>query len=202
VFFYGTHTLLGMRRFLKSIPEYTKVFFKVLSLATVFLFRTATVVLTFLLKVLNIIPNIQWKKDLNILQNIAYNMYIPSSKGVPSMHSSLLTFSIMALAVTFMSELYRFYINPEYNFSTGFYTNIGALGGLIITAFSWKSYKETLPNQVKKESLDNVGLSESNIDPAEAMQDSPPPISISKSVNKETDSSEQVPKKKMRKSKK
>lgn len=195
-----------MGKYIQATTKYTTVFFKVLSLSTVFLVKVLSHICMFILQVLNIVPNIQWKKDLNVFQNLIYNLYIPSSLGVPSMHSSLLTFAIIALALSFMSEIYRFYINPEFNFSVGFYTNIGALGGLIITAFSLKEYKQGKEKKIQADKpvepsgeTPVEGESSGEVQPVE--QPAAPPISISKGTETEAGEKIDVPKKKTRRSK-
>ncbi|MEO0075531.1 MAG: hypothetical protein ABIK31_05415 [candidate division WOR-3 bacterium] len=77
---------------------------------------------------LNIIPNFIWHKDLNLYQNIIYNLYVPNSLGKPSMHTSLVLWAVILSTITLLLELRRFYLDSSYSLSTGFY---GILGGLI-----------------------------------------------------------------------
>lgn len=200
-------TLVDMSKYIPVVESYARFFFKFLTLTTVFLIKLIGHLCSFVLQVLNIIPNFQWKKDLNILQNLVYNMYVPSSQGIPSMHSSLLTFSIMAIALTFMSEIYRFYINPEYQFSIGFYTTIGALSGLIITAFSWKSYtgkKNGAGDAPTVQNSSSVHQEEevTQEDIPSVDQPAAPPISISNSSESESGEHPAPAKKKTKRSKK
>lgn len=89
-----------------------------------------------ILKFINTFLNIQWKENLNIFQNMVYNSYFPDSSGKPSMHTSLVFYASYLTFMTCAVELRRFATDPAYALSTGFWTIVVGISGLIVTAFT------------------------------------------------------------------
>jgi hypothetical protein len=84
----------------------------------------------------------QWMDTLNVFQNIGYNMYMPDSRGNRSLHASMLLFGAVIAGITLWTEILRFSRISEYSFSTGFYTSLGLLLGIVQLAFTHRENKK------------------------------------------------------------
>lgn len=96
----------------------------------------------FVFSTMNIVPNFQINKNLNLIQNIMLNFYLPNSKGELSMHSTLTFYSMVLVAITILVEVSRYIKDTTYMFSTGFWTILGTVAGIITLSFTFYERKK------------------------------------------------------------
>jgi hypothetical protein len=90
----------------------------------------------FITRILNLVPNVQWRADLNLYQNIILNLYMPDSAGKLSMHTSLLIIFMLLIIATLVLEMNRFFTNLDYKFSDGFWILLGGLAAMVKLMFT------------------------------------------------------------------
>ena len=107
-----------------------------------FILDALTSHLIYLVKLANIPFNFQWKEGANIFQNIGYNMFAIDSRGRRSMHTTLMWLAALTSIIALFSEIWRFSTTKEYQFSTGFYTALTVLLGIVQIAFTSRENKK------------------------------------------------------------
>lgn len=100
-----------------------------------------------ILQFINVFVNIQWNKNLNVFQNALYNGYFPNTEGKPSMHTTLVFFASFLTFLACMFELKKFSTEASYSLSTGFWTVVVGISGLIVTAFTTYARKKMSSEQ-------------------------------------------------------
>jgi len=95
-----------------------------------------------ILKFINYFINFQWKDNLNIVQNSMYNLYVPNTDGKPSMHTTLVFFASYITFLACLYELKKFVTYEAYQLSTGFWTVVVGVSGLVVTAFTTYARKK------------------------------------------------------------
>lgn len=137
--------------------------------------------LKFITKTLNLIPNFQWKSNLNIFQNLAYNFYIPNSSGKPGMHVTLLAIFMLLIVITLCLEMVKFYFVQEYKFSEGFWLMLGGLAAMVKIMFTRDAHiKMEKDSQLGMGS--GQGTEETEKEPSAEKQNPPTPETTSEST--------------------
>jgi hypothetical protein len=116
-----------------------------------------------IIKFINYFLNFQWNSGLNVFQNLAYNLYIPNTEGKPSMHTTLVFFASYITFLACLYELKKFNSSDSYQLSTGFWTVVVGISGLVVTAFTTYARKKMNSNDGKS-GLQELGSNQSESD--------------------------------------
>lgn len=150
-------------------------------------------------KFFNYFLNFQWKDNLNIIQNSLYNLYVPNTEGKPSMHTTLVFFASYLTFLACLYELKKFATQDNYSLSTGFWTVIVGVSGLVVTAFTTYARRKNSSDQSAE--TPQTSTSDGDIPPDPYEEDNLNRISDSFKEDVKSDKSTENSKKKISKSK-